>query len=299
MPSTLPNPVAAPGASLVAGLGELAGRYDLILCDVWGVLHDGVAGFAAAGAALRRFREGGGKVILVSNAPRPGWRVARHLDQLGVPADAFDAIRTSGDLTRSLVEARGAERFHHIGPGRDLDLFGELPATPAALAESDYVVCTGLFDDEIETVEDYRESLDLMKRRDLLMICANPDLVVERGHKLILCAGALAAAYEERGGRTVTPGKPHPPIYEAALALGAELLGRSVDKARVLAIGDAIRTDIAGGHGAGIDTLLIARGIHAEDLGVAAHPLDPERAATWSAAQAFVPTFMLRELAWS
>lgn len=288
-----------PDTLIVDGFGSIADRYDLVLCDVWGVLHDGVKAFAAAGEALGQFRKGGGHVVLVSNAPRPGSVVEGHLASLGVAREAYDAIRTSGDMTREIVAAHGDRAFHHVGPARDLGLFDGLPARPAPISEADYVVCTGLLDDETETIEDYAGALAEMRERDLEMICANPDLVVERGHRLILCAGALAARYEELGGRTLTPGKPHKPIYEASLKLGAELAGRGVPQERVLAVGDAIRTDVAGGSQVGIDTLLVARGIHAVELGIpAGGSLDPEHVAGWIDRQAFAPTFVTRELAW-
>lgn len=227
-----PPGVTAAATGFVEGLDELVGRYDLILCDVWGVLHDGLRGFAAAGHALSRFRAAGGRVLLVSNAPRPGKAVASQLDHLGVVRAAYDAVLTSGDLTRAVVAGRGARPYHHIGPERDLGLFDGLPARPCGLAEADYVICTGLDDDETETIEDYGPKLAAMRGRDLEMICANPDLVVERGHRLILCAGALAAAYDELGGRTITAGKPHPPIYAEALRIGGELLGRPPEPGR-------------------------------------------------------------------
>ncbi|WP_375458375.1 TIGR01459 family HAD-type hydrolase [uncultured Enterovirga sp.] len=291
-------PHARRSVTFIDGLVEIASGYDLLLCDVWGVLHDGVKAFPAASQALGRYRAGGGKVVLVSNAPRPGEDVIGHLTQLGVARDAFDAIRTSGDLTRDAVAESGARPFHHVGPERDLGLFRGLSARPAGLDKAEYVVCTGLFADETETVADYADRLREMKARNLPMICANPDLVVERGDRLILCAGALAAAYEEIGGRTVTYGKPHPPVYASALAVGAGLLGRQPDLRRVLAVGDAVRTDIAGGNAAGLDTLLVARGIHAAELGLADGLIDREVAAAWIGQQAVAPTFATHELVW-
>ncbi|TDR88019.1 TIGR01459 family HAD-type hydrolase [Enterovirga rhinocerotis] len=288
----------ADAVSFVQSFEEIAERYDLLLCDVWGVLHDGLKAFPAAGEALTRFREAGGRVVLVSNAPRPGDVVTRQLDQFGVPRTAYDDVRTSGDLTRAIVAGHGEKTFHHIGPERDLGLFRGLSGRPTSLAEAEYVVCTGLFDDETETAEHYAETLAAMRERDLPMICANPDLVVERGHQLIVCAGAIAAAYEDLGGRTVTPGKPHRPIYEAALALGSELLGRPVERSRVLGVGDAIRTDVAGGHGAGVHTMLVARGIHASELGAAHDRIDPDFAVRWAAGQDVSPTYVIHDLTW-
>lgn len=292
-------PAERRAVTFIDGLGEVADRYGLILCDVWGVLHDGVRAFPAASRALARYRAGGGKVVLVSNAPRPGEDVIGHMTALGVARDAFDAIRTSGDLTREAVAENGARRFHHIGPERDLGLFRGLPTRPGGLEEAEYVVCTGLFDDERETVEDYGAALQAMRERDLVMICANPDIVVERGHRLILCAGALAAAYEAIGGRSVTYGKPHPAIYASALEVGAGLGDGRTDLGQVLAVGDAIRTDIAGGHAAGLDTLLVARGIHALEIGLTdGGGIDRAAAGAWIGRQAVAPTFATHELVW-
>ena len=299
MLDTIAGPRARPHAEVVAGLGALAGRYDLVFCDVWGVLHDGISAFPAAGDALRRFRSGGGRVVLVSNAPRPGALVASQLSEFGVPGAAFDEIVTSGDLTRAMVAERGDAPVHFIGPERDLGLFRGLPARFSAVEASSYVVCTGLVDDEVETVADYAATLAGMRERGLLMVCANPDIVVERGDRLILCAGALAAAYAELGGEVVMPGKPHAPVYEAALAAGARLIGRAPPRGRVLAIGDAIRTDIAGGDAFGIDTLLVARGIHAAELPYAEGVFDLEATAAWLDLQPVRPTWLARELVWA
>lgn len=254
------------GLRLVTGLRELAPGCDLILCDVWGVLHNGLRAHAEAGDALTRFRAGGGRVVLVSNAPRPAAAVQAQLDRLGVPRTAYDAILTSGDLTRQEVERRRDEVLHHLGPERDRPIFEGLDLTFGGLDQADYVVCTGLFVDDRESVEDYRDTLAVMRRRSLPMVCANPDLVVERGHQLLPCAGALAAAYEALGGEVFYAGKPHRPVYDRALAMGAELAARPIARERVLAVGDAIRTDIAGAAGAGIASLLVARGIHGGDL---------------------------------
>ncbi len=206
------------------GLAEVADRYDLILCDVWGVLHDGQTAHGAAGEALIRFRDLPGarprRVVLVSNAPRPGDGVGRILDRFGVPREAYDAILTSGDLTHDLIAARPGARIRHLGPERDLGIFQGLDLSLVPETEADLVVCTGLFDDRSETPDDYRPELERLAARGLTMICANPDLVVESGNRLIPCAGLLAAAYAEIGGPVVYAGKPHRPVYEAALAKG-------------------------------------------------------------------------------
>jgi HAD superfamily hydrolase (TIGR01459 family) len=291
------SPVSPEGAiAFVSGLAELAPRYDVILCDVWGVLHDGVVGFPAARDALARFRAGGGTVVLVSNAPRPGHVVARQLEKMDVVA--HDAIVTSGDLTRKTVIERGDQTLYHLGPDRDLPIYDGVTVRFEGVDEADYVVCTGLLDDDTDTPEDYAPLLRRMRERDLWMLCANPDLVVERGERLLYCAGALAAAYEQLGGRTYYPGKPHQPIYDEALAVAAQLRGRVPETRRVLAIGDAIRTDVAGGRAAGLDVLMIVRGIHAAEIGYEGGPLDAPRLKSWLASQAVRPTAVAPELTW-
>jgi HAD superfamily hydrolase (TIGR01459 family) len=285
--------------SPVAGLKALAGRYDALLCDVWGVIHNGVAAHRAASDALLRFRERG-VVILVSNAPRPADVILPHLDSLGVPRGAYDGVLTSGDLSRQALVERAGQAVHHLGPERDRPLFDGLTLTFAPAETADLVICTGLFDDERETAEDYRARLEAMRARDLPMICANPDIVVERGGQLIPCAGAIAALYEEMGGSVLYTGKPHRPIYEAALERVAAAAGRSIGPARVLAIGDAIRTDIRGAAAFGLDALLIAWGIHAEELGLASATsgLDPVEVERWLAAQGAEPIGFMDQLRW-
>lgn len=293
-------PVIDRPAEIVRGLSSIASRYDVILCDIWGVLHDGRVAFAPASDALVRFRASGGRVVLVSNAPRPAGSVARQLARLGVPRAAWDAIVTSGDLTRSSVIERKDQVVHHLGPERDRPIFTGLDIRFGGIEAADYVVCTGLVDDTRETVEDYRGTLERMRARRLLMICANPDLVVERGSDLIPCAGALALRYEEMGGKTLYTGKPHRPIYEAALALAARHGGGGpVDRSRVLAVGDAIRTDIVGASRLGLTSLFVARGIHAAEIGPPDAPLTPSRLRKWLSRQAARPDAVAPILAWS
>jgi HAD superfamily hydrolase (TIGR01459 family) len=289
---------AASPVAFIAGLGEIAPRYDLILCDVWGVLHNGVAAWPGAGDALTRFREAGGTVVLVSNAPRPGPAVVEQLDRLAVRRSAFDDIVTSGDITRGVVIERAGQPLHHLGPPRDLPIFEGLDARFAPIEEAAYVICSGLLDDDNDRIEDYRPSFERMRARDLLMICANPDLVVERGDVLVPCAGALAQLYESMGGEVYYAGKPHRPVYEAALARAAAIRGAPVDPDRVLAVGDAIRTDIAGAATIGAATLLVARGIHTEEIGLGHGPLDPARAGPWLERQTHRPTAAIDKLVW-
>ncbi|MBA1158442.1 TIGR01459 family HAD-type hydrolase [Microvirga mediterraneensis] len=282
----------------VEGLQSLADRYDLVLCDVWGVLHNGIKAYEAASDALTRFRAGGGRVVLVSNAPRPGASVGTQLDGFGVPRTAYDAIVTSGDLTRLAIEERIDRIVHHIGPPRDMPIYDGLDVRFGSVDEADYVVCSGFDNDEEETVEDYRPTLEAMLRRDLLMVCANPDLIVERGHMILPCAGTIALAYEEMGGKVFYAGKPHGPVYDRALSVAAGLNGRAVSKDRVLAVGDAIRTDIAGAVGYGIDSLMIARGIHAEELGLHKGDLVSDHVQDWVDRQPVRPTAFTEVLSW-
>lgn len=282
----------------VEGLQPLAESYDLILCDVWGVLHNGVKAYVAASDALTRFRAKGGRVVLVSNAPRPGASVGTQLDGFQVPRSAYDAIVTSGDLTRLAIQERIDKVVHHIGPPRDMPIYNGIDVRFGSIAEADYVVCSGFDNDEEETVEDYRPQLEAMRRRNLLMVCANPDLVVERGHMILPCAGTIALAYEEMGGEVFYAGKPHRPVYERALAVASDLAGDPIAKERVLAVGDAIRTDIAGAVGFGIDALMIARGIHAEELGLHKGDLVSDHVQDWVDGQPVRPTAFTDVLAW-
>ncbi|MEJ0075462.1 MAG: TIGR01459 family HAD-type hydrolase [Alphaproteobacteria bacterium] len=281
----------------------LAGNYDAVLSDVWGVVHNGVAPTPPACEALTRFREKGGTVVLISNAPRPGAQVRKFLDHLKVPHSAYDAIVTSGDVTRDVVAKRTGQKFYLIGPERDHTIFTGLDIPPFGTPqEAEYVVCTGLFNDEVETPDDYRESLKQLRARNLFMLCANPDVVVERGDKLVYCAGALADAYAEMGGEVYYAGKPYRPLYELALAetekaRAARGLAADVALKRVLAIGDSVRTDIKGANDLGIDCLFVTAGIHAEELGSRE---DPDLAAlgTIFAAAGQMPKAVTRRLVW-
>ena len=276
----------------------LARAYHVLFCDVWGVIHNGLAAFPAACDALTRFRKRGGTAILITNAPRSGAAVARILDRLGVPRDAYDAITSSGDVTRGIVASRLPQAVFHLGPQRDLSIFDGLDVTFAPLEKADYVVCSGLFDDTIETPERYRDMLAAMRARALFMVCANPDIVVERGDTLVYCAGALADAYVALGGEVLYCGKPHAPIYDAALATAAALRGGGAPaRRRVLAIGDSVRTDLKGAAAFGIDYVFVTSGIHAEQYGSREAP-DLAALNTIFQAAGVAPKAVLRGLAW-
>jgi HAD superfamily hydrolase (TIGR01459 family) len=284
-------------SSLIERFEPLARDYDVLLCDVWGVVHNGVKAYPAACEALIRFRAAGGTAILVTNAPRPGASVQRFIDNVGVPREAYDTIASSGDVTRGVVESRLGERLFRLGPDRDLPIFAGLDVTFAPLETADYVVCTGLFDDTTETPDSYRDMLAQMHARSLFMVCANPDVFVERGHTLVYCAGALADAYVALGGHALYCGKPHAPIYEAALAKAAALRGAPPPLKRVLAIGDSVRTDLTGATSYGIDSVFVISGIHAEELGGREAP-DLKALNETFAAASVAPKAVMRGLAW-
>jgi HAD superfamily hydrolase (TIGR01459 family) len=283
---------------IIDHFAPLAGRYDVVLSDVWGVVHNGVEATPEACDALVRFRANGGTVVLITNAPRPGEVVARiTLDRFGVPRAAYDGIVSSGDVTRALIVARAGQRLFHIGPPRDLGIFEGLDAPSVALESADYAVCTGLTDDTVETPQDYHGLIERMRARGLTMICANPDVVVERGHELVYCAGAVADLYAADGGEVIYAGKPYRPIYEQALAIAQAARGSPVAHDRVVAIGDSVRTDLKGAAAFGIDCVFVTAGIHAEELGARDSPSTSALSDIFAAAGLF-PNTVMRRLAW-
>jgi HAD superfamily hydrolase (TIGR01459 family) len=282
-------------APLLSHFAPLAADYDALLCDVWGVVHNGLAAFPRACDALSRARAQGCAVVLITNAPRPSPVVARQLEKLHVSRESYDAIVSSGDVTRAVMEERRGQSLYHLGPERDRSMFDGFTLAP--LERADYAVCSGLEDDESEGPQDYRARLEAMLKRKLFMVCANPDVVVERGTRLVYCAGAIADLYRAMGGEVLYAGKPYRPIYQRALAQAALAAGREVPLKRVLAIGDSLRTDLAGAQSVGIDFLFVTAGIHAEELGGRA---TPDTAALTSAFDAAGqrPKAVMRELVW-
>ena len=275
-------------------LRDLIGDVDVLLSDIWGVVHNGLVAFPEACDALRNFRAQGGTVILITNAPRPADSVQRQLRKLDVADETYDAIVSSGDLTRNFVAGHPGQKMFWIGPERDSSIYRGLDAGIVPLEQADYIVCTGLFDDETESAENYRAMLLKARERKLTLVCANPDIVVERGDRLIYCAGAVAELYLELGGEVIFYGKPHRPIYERAMALAAERRGQAIPLGRVLAIGDSVRTDLTGAHGFGIDCLFVTRGIHAGEFeGI--DQLDP---ASVKELFGHPPRALTRELRW-
>jgi HAD superfamily hydrolase (TIGR01459 family) len=278
----------------VEKLRDVVGGVEVVLSDIWGVVHNGLESFPEACAALHTYRQQGGVVILITNAPRPADSVQRQLRKLGVADETYDAIVSSGDLTRHFVADHPGKKLYWVGPERDGSIHRGLDPVMSDLDGADYIICTGLFDDETESAEDYRPMLAKALARKVPLICANPDIVVERGDRLIYCAGAIAELYRELGGEVVFYGKPHRPIYERAMALAAERRGRPAELSHVLAIGDSVRTDLTGAHGFGIDCLFVTRGIHSEEF-AGIEQLDP---ASVKELFGHPPKALMRELRW-
>ncbi|MGV7217885.1 TIGR01459 family HAD-type hydrolase [Bradyrhizobium sp. UFLA05-112] len=278
----------------VESLRELVVGVDVVLSDIWGVVHNGLESFPEACEALHNFRQQGGTVVLITNAPRPADSVQRQLRKLGVADETYDAIVSSGDLTRLYVADHPGRKLFWLGPERDSSIHRGLDAVLAPLEDADYIVCTGLYDDETESAEDYRGMMLKARERKLVLVCANPDIVVERGDRLIYCAGAIAELYRELGGEVIFYGKPHRPIYERAMALAGERQGHQIDRKKVLAIGDSVRTDLTGAREFGIDCLFVTRGIHSEEF-EGLDQLDPA-----SVLELFghPPKALMRELKW-
>ncbi|MEO1241689.1 MAG: TIGR01459 family HAD-type hydrolase [Pseudomonadota bacterium] len=252
------------GPQFIDGVQTIAEQYDALLCDAWGVIHNGVELFPGAAEAMIRFREGGRAIVILTNAPRPSSIIPAQLDRLGLPREAYDAIVTSGDATRDEIERRLPAPAYRIGPEKDDPLFEGLDIDFEPLEKAAFIICTGLQDDQREAPEDYQKVLARAAQRRLPMICANPDIVVNWGGRMIWCAGALAEIYAGLGGEVVYGGKPHAPIYRLARAAIADASGAAPDKSRILAIGDGVSTDIAGANKEGVDAIFVAGdgGIH-------------------------------------
>ncbi len=281
-------------AKRIQNLSEVIGGYDVVLSDVWGVVHNGVAAFQHSCQALAEARKAGATVVLITNSPRPAPGVIEQLKVLGVSDDTYDRIVTSGDVTRHLI-AEGPKKVFLLGPERDMPLFDGLDVEVVSAEEAQAIVCTGFFDDEKEVPEDYTDMLTAWVERDVPFICANPDLVVERGHRIIPCAGAVAAYYEQLGGKTRIAGKPHFPIYDASLAAAREARGE-FDKSKVLAIGDGMPTDVRGALSQGLDLLYISAGIHVAEYTVNGET-DEAILQAWLKSENAAPKFWMPRLA--
>ena len=289
---------------IIASLADLGSRYDAVFCDLWGCLHNGKTPFPAAVSALQAFRARGGKVLLLTNAPRPKSSIVKQLDGMGVPRDAWDEVVTSGDATQyAMLNGAVGRRLYFIGAPKDEPFFttfaddlAELAAsqpavTRVSLADAEGIICTGLVDDLTETPADYRAVLLQCKINDLPMLCANPDVIVDFGDTRLYCAGALAEAYEAMGGTVFYFGKPHPPIYDLARRRLSALTGGK--DMTILVIGDGITTDIQGGMAEDIDTLFVTGGIAASEFGP--DPANPDKTLLdqWLATKSLSPTFAI------
>jgi HAD superfamily hydrolase (TIGR01450 family) len=281
-------------AQRIGDLGEVIGGYDVVLSDVWGVVHNGVEAFQHSCQALAAARKAGATVVLITNSPRPAPGVIEQLKALGVADDTYDRVVTSGDVTRKLI-AEGPRKVFLIGADRDLPLFEGLGVEVVDADQADCVVCTGFFDDEKEVPEDYKDMLTAFVKRDVPFICANPDLVVERGEKIVPCAGAVAAYYEQLGGKTRVAGKPHKAIYDAALEAAREVRG-DFARDKVLAIGDGMPTDVRGALSQGLDLLYISSGIHVREYTVNGET-DEAILKEWLRAEQAAPKYWMPRLA--
>lgn len=263
------EPATAP--TIITGLGQIADGYDALLCDAWGVIHNGRELLGDSAGALRRWREERGPVVIITNAPRLSDVIPAQLDRLGLPRDAYDAVVTSGDATRAEVERRKDTAFFRLGPAKDDGLFDAIETDFVPIEEAGAILCTGLMDDLNETPDDYRDLLSGAAARGLPMICANPDRIVRFGDRLMYCAGALADLYEEMDGEVIMAGKPHAPIYRLATQ-AARAAGSKAE--RPLAVGDSIRTDLTGAARAGMDAVFVAGGVSLDDVRDAQGRLD-------------------------
>ncbi len=281
---------------IIASLADISDRYDALLCDLWGCLHNGVRPFPDAVAALQQYRARGGIVVLLTNAPRPGNSVRRQLDRIGVPHDAYDLVVSSGDASQAaMIAGLVGRRIYHLGPEKDYSFFTDMApdldpnaVQRATLEEAEGIVCTGLFDDLTETPEDYRATFLYAQAKRLKLLCTNPDVVVDYGDKRIYCAGGLAALYTEMGGESLYFGKPHPPIYDLARRRISNF--KIVPDDRILCIGDSIRSDIQGGLSEGMDTLFITAGLAVSEFGCDPNAPDPDRLASYFNDQEISPT---------
>lgn len=292
---------------ILRSLSALSGRYDAVFCDLWGCLHNGKTAYPAAVAALQGFRANGGRVVLLTNAPRPKSSVIKQLDAMGAPRDCWDIVVTSGDAAQmGMLSGAVGRRVHHIGAVKDEPFFTDFaedlagyaktqaPISRVALNEAEGIVCTGLADDQTETPDDYRAALLLAKTMGLPMLCANPDIVVDMGDKRLFCAGALAKAYEEMGGSALYFGKPHPPIYDLARRRLGEVSGLA--DPQILCIGDGISTDVQGGMAEGMDTLFITGGLEADNFGPDVENPDRGLLDPWMAKRQLSATFAMGRL---
>ncbi|NQV59342.1 MAG: TIGR01459 family HAD-type hydrolase [Alphaproteobacteria bacterium] len=287
--------------SIISGLAEMADDYDLFIFDLWGVVHDGVRAYPNATDCLRRLRQRDARVVLLSNVPRPSASVTQHLIELGVVEGSYDWLLTSGEATATMIAATATgsgtdarPAYFHLGPERSRPTLDACGGREVAIEAAEMIICTGLFDDDVDKAEDYRDLLTVAVARDLPMICANPDVIAMRGDRMVPCAGAVAAFYEELGGTVQRFGKPFPAIFDRLFAETPD-----IPRDRAVMIGDALATDIRGARQAGIDAIWVAGGIHAEALALGPDGgLDQDRVNSVAEQAGERPTAILPWLQW-
>lgn len=284
---------------VIARLAEVSSDYDTLFCDLWGCLHNGREAYPAAVAALQKFRANGSRVVLMTNAPRPSQYVIAQLDRMEVPRDAWDIVVSSGDAAQSaMLDGWAGPKVWHLGSSKDDGFFDDLPEDrkDAGIArvpfeEAEGIVNTGPFHEDTESPDDYRKTFQKAIARDLPMICANPDIVVDVGERRIYCAGALAQLYAEMGGRVALFGKPHQPIYD----LARKRLGMD-GSSRTLVVGDGIGTDILGAEEQGLDALFVTGGLAFDAFGDDVESPDPAKLTEWLARQELAPRYAIGRL---
>ncbi len=286
---------------IIHSLSEVAPQYDALFVDLWGCIHDGLQPFQSAVAAMQSYRAQGGKVIYVTNAPRHRVSVARQLEQIGVAADSYDDIATSGDSARfaMFLGAVGSD-VYFIGQPHDLNFFDPLHIVEdpveirqVPLDQAEGIVCCGPLD-PLADPDVMRPEFLVARERGMKLLCANPDIVVDRGESREWCAGALAQLYTEMGGESLYFGKPHPPIYDLARRrLGA--LGQMIPDERILCIGDGVLTDVRGAMGEDLDALFISGGLAAEETGTRDHP-DPDLLGAYLEVEMVNPRYTIGKL---
>lgn len=280
---------------MLTGLADIAENYDALIVDIWGVLHNGQAPFEGVDAALLNYRQQGGKVLLLSNAPRPGTSAVKRLEAIGNSHDGFDDILTSGDAVRALMSDMGREgkKICHIGPQKDADLITDLEVEFVDEDAADAILFSGPYDDTTETPDDYGDMLARFRARNLPLLCPNPDRTVQFGDRVIYCAGAIAEAYENIGGEVVWVGKPYPVVYARARAMLRDMTG--LENPHLLAIGDGPKTDMPGAEAAGIDALFIGGGLASAS---GADIENPEAIAAILAEENTQARYAMRHLVW-
>lgn len=293
----IPQRGARMGCRIIGSFSEIADGYDAILCDLWGCYHDGIRPYPAAVEACRAFRARGGRVILLTNAPRPPGSIRRFLDGIGSPHDSYDAIVSSGGACQAAIaEGRFGRAIHYVGPERDLHMLGDIGFSSAPVAEAGAVLVTGFRNDRTEHPDDYAAEIAEWRRHGLPVLCANPDLVVDYGEERRWCAGAIAAAYAEAGGEVVWFGKPHAPIYRRCFEVLEEIAGAPVPPARIIAAGDGIATDVAGAAATGLDALFVTGGLAAGELGADPEHPDAAHLDSWLAGHGQTPRYAIGRL---